>query len=667
MNKRTILFSLAGLLGLSALAIVWHTMSTRASGDSAKGPKPALVQTIDAHFGLLLHTLNLTGTVTANAEINILPKIEQTIRGMIVQEGDRVIAGQVLVRLDSTEMDAQLGSAEAERQVAVASLRDLQAGARSQEIRQAQAAFRQTDAAYRRAVDAERNARSLYSGGQTGLSVQAIQDAEGKLAVATAQRDATNAALEAATQNLEQVRHIVKLNTTQQQAVNDARGKVDTATAQLDAATTATDNAKTENNRAQALLKIGGTSQEEADRASTRYRTAQAQWDSAKSALATAQEGYRLAKSLFDTDAVPQQQLADAQGRVNVAKAQVTAADASVIAAEKQLVQVKALHNGPVPQRELDEAAGRVAETKATMEAARERVALLQAGASLTQLATAQARVQQADAKCAYWRTQVALCLLKAPISGTVTKRWKYVGDTADPKQPILTIAQGGRQLVKTAVSDRDVAGLHPGMTARVTLDALPGAPLTLPVTNVYPSADPTTRLVPVELLLPKLPRPIAAGSFARIAINQGQQRGIVVPQAAVVPQAGGKAAIYLVTPAMTTERRLVTTGLEADGKVLILAGLEEGAKVVVQGQDALKDGQPVKVMPGKPGMKAVNGDPEPSPPASKKSSIRKAEVPSAAERPMTTIPADPGGASSPSARKRQPGNATTTTGGNTR
>ncbi len=666
MLKRTFFFSCAGLLGFGVLAVGWRTMtSTRTPSDTAKGPKPALVQAIDARSGVLARTLDLTGTVTANAEISVLPKIEQPIRWMTVQEGDRVTAGQVLVRLDTTEMDAQLGAAEAERQVALAGLRDLQAGARPQEIGLAQAAFRQAQAVYRRAVDAERNARALYNGGQTGLPMQAIQDAEGKLSVAAAQRDATKATLDAASNNLEQVRQIVKLNTTQQQAVNDARGKVDTATAQQDAAVTAAENANAENARAQALLKIGGTSQEEADRAGMRHRTAQAQWVSAKSVLATAQEGYRLAKSLLETNAVPQQQLADAQGRVDVAKAQLTAADASVTAAEKQLVQVKAMQNGPLPQRELDDAAGRVAETKATMEAARERVALLQAGASPTQLATAQARVQQAEAKSAYWRTQVALCTLKAPISGVITKRWKYVGDTADPKQPILTIAQDGRQLVKTTVSDRDVAGLQPGMTARVTLDALPDAPLTIPVTNVYPSADPTTRLVPVELLLPKLPRPIAAGSFARIAINQGLQRGIVVPQAAVVPQAGGKAAIFLVTPTMTAERRLVTTGLEANGKVLIVAGMEEGAKVVVQGQDALKDGQPVKVMPGKPGMKPTNGSPGPSPSGSETPSLRKGEVPSTAEMPATAIPTASGGASRSPARKRQPGTAAM--GGNTR
>ena len=136
------------------------------------------------------------------------------------------------------------------------------------------------------------------------------------------------------------------------------------------------------------------------------------------------------------------------------------------------------------------------------------------------------------------------------------------------------------------------------------------------------------------------------------------------MPQAAVVPQAGGKAAVFLVTPAMTAERRLVTTGLEAEGKVLIVAGLEEGAKVVVQGQDALKDGQPVKIMPGKPGMKPANDGPDQQQSINGMPSRRKGNVPSATERPVTTIPSDQGKPSAPSARKRKPGTATT--GGNT-
>lgn len=603
MNKRSQILLLVGIPVVLALAVWgWQSLAKGTPPAAQPTPKPAMVQVTAVREGMLARTLEVTGTVSARAEITVMPKIEQPIRAMPVQEGDRVTAGQVLVRLDSTELDAQLATAVAERRVAEATLRDLQAGARPLEIAQAQAGYRQADAAYQRALAAERNARALYTGQETGVPRQAIEDAQGKLAVVTAQREAAQAALTAAEDNLRQVRELTKLNTTQQQAVNDANGKVETATAQVETATVTVDNAQAEHERAQALLKIGGMAQEEADRAQTRFKTAQAQLQTAKSSLATAQEGYRLAKSLLDTNAVPQQQLADAQGRVDVMRAQLAAATAAVDAATRALAQVTALQSGPLPQRELDEAAGRVAETKAARESARERVALLQAGATPTQLAVAQSRVDQAQAKIAYTQTQRALCTITAPISGVVTKRWKMVGDKADPKLPLLSIAQAGRQLVKTSVSDREVAGIHAGMAARIVVDALPDMPLDVKVTNVYPGADPTTRLVPVELLLPQLPRPIPEGSFARVTIRTGAQRGIVVPSAAIIPQAEGQSAVFVVTPEHTASRRMVVTDVEADGKVLVISGLEAGARVIVKGQDAVRDGQPVKEMPKKPG-----------------------------------------------------------------
>ena len=611
MNKRSQILLLVGIPVVLALAVWgWQSLAKGTPTAAQPTPKLAMVQVTAVREGTLARTLEVTGTVSARAEIAVMPKIEQPIRAMLVQEGDRVTAGQVLVRLESTELDAQLATAVAERRVAEATVRDLQAGARPQEIAQAQAAFRQADAAYQRALAAERNARALYAGKETGVPVQAIEDAQGKVAVVTAQREAAQAALTAAEDNLRQVRALTKLNTTQQQAVNEANGKVETATAQVEAATVTVDNANAEHERAQALLKIGGIAQEDTDRAQTRFKTAQAQLQTAKSTLATAQEGYRLAKSLLDTNAVPQQQLADAQGRVDVARAQLAAATAAVDAATRALAQVNALQGGPLPQRELDEAAGRVAETKAAMESARERVALLQAGATPTQLAVAQSRVDQAQAKIAYTQTQRALCTITAPISGVITKRWKMVGDKADPKLPLLSIAQAGRQLVKTSVSDREVAGIHAGMAARIIVDALPDMPLDVKVTNVYPGADPATRLVPVELLLPTLPRPLPEGSFARVTIRTGAQRGIVVPSAAIIPQAEGKSAVFVVTPEHTASRRMVVTDIEADGKVLVVSGLEAGARVIMKGQDAVRDGQPVKEMPKKPGNAAGPGMP---------------------------------------------------------
>ena len=47
-----------------------------------------------------------------------------------------------------------------------------------------------------------------------------------------------------------------------------------------------------------------------------------------------------------------------------------------------------------------------------------------------------------------------------------------------------------------------------------------------------------------------------------------------------------------------TAELRLVRTGERQGEQVEILAGVSAGEQVVVQGQDLLRDGQPVQLMP---------------------------------------------------------------------
>ena len=683
MSKRTRrLAGLALVVGVAGVALVWRAVSAPVAKPKMTAPKPALVAVEQARQGGLARQLSLTGTVTAEAQIGLYAKIEQPIRVITVKEGDAVTKGETLIRLDSVEMDAQLASGRAEQQVAVATLRDVLAGSRPEDIAQAQAALRQAEAAADRAAAGDRNARAIYSGQITGAPRQAIEEAEGKADVARAQHVAAQAALDAARRSLVEVRQIAQLNTPQEQSVNEASGKAEVAAAQADeakqkqaavasqleeagnrvslsksqieeaeekvavaqaqlaAVRPAASNAKAEDERAQALLRIGGLSQEEAERATLRRATAEAQVEAAQrslklaeaqvrtsrgalvvaqtqqrtsehalaaaqtqvmstaSALNTAREGKQLASALLETKASPNQQIAEAEGRVQVSAAQLAAAAASVSAAEKAMRQVQALQQGPLPQRELDEATGRVAETRAAAQAARERVALLKAGATATQVGIARARLGQAATKVEYWQTQLDLCTLKAPISGVVTQRFKDVGDKTDPKQPLLTINQAGRQLVRTSVSDRELAGLRTGLRARVMLDALPGRPIDVTVTNIYPTADPVTRLVPVELLLPPLPKPLADGSFARVSLQTDPQDGLLIAQVALLPQPEGRTAVFVVTVEGKAHRQMVTAVLESDGRALVTTGLEAGAQVVVRGQDGLKEGQPVKVMP---------------------------------------------------------------------
>jgi len=174
------------------------------AGGQKKAP---LVEVATVQLGDIARVLQTTGTVVSANEVQISSKVEQRIIWLDVRESDRVTKGQVLVRLDATELEAQTRQAQAEVRVAQARLRDIEAGSRIQEIRGAEAAVRQAEAqlasARAAAEDARRDVerqRQLLAIG--GASQQEVDHAQTRHEAARSQVEATEAAVTAARERL---------------------------------------------------------------------------------------------------------------------------------------------------------------------------------------------------------------------------------------------------------------------------------------------------------------------------------------------------------------------------------------------------------------------------------------------------------------------------------
>ena len=102
------------------------------------------------------NTIRVSGHVEAT-EVYVAAEVGGRLVDLRAAEGDLVAAGAVIAHLDTRDIDLQIGRARAERAVADAQLRLLQAGARPQDIRQAQA---QVDAAGADAAAAEAELRA---------------------------------------------------------------------------------------------------------------------------------------------------------------------------------------------------------------------------------------------------------------------------------------------------------------------------------------------------------------------------------------------------------------------------------------------------------------------------------------------------------------------------
>jgi len=82
--------------------------------------------------------VSVTGTIEAT-QVDVSARIAGRIRKLIVKEGDRVAEGQLLAELEDEELAAEVKRQAAAVRSAEAALRDLEAGARREEIEEARA------------------------------------------------------------------------------------------------------------------------------------------------------------------------------------------------------------------------------------------------------------------------------------------------------------------------------------------------------------------------------------------------------------------------------------------------------------------------------------------------------------------------------------------------
>jgi len=113
----------------------------------------------------LREKLVLHGSISAWADVNVVGKIPGRVAEVLVEVGDEVGAGDLLVQLEDDELALQVKQADAALASARAALARVQAGARVEEIEQAEAALEQAEAGYRNASLMYERAAKLHEAG----------------------------------------------------------------------------------------------------------------------------------------------------------------------------------------------------------------------------------------------------------------------------------------------------------------------------------------------------------------------------------------------------------------------------------------------------------------------------------------------------------------------
>lgn len=186
---------------------------------------------------------------------------------------------------------------------------------------------------------------------------------------------------------------------------------------------------------------------------------------------------------------------------------------------------------------------------------------------------------------------------LRSPLNGVVTARNYDKGDMYSMALPIFVVEQIQPVKMLVNVSESLFTQVHEGMEFDINVDAYPGESFTGKVNLLYPTINAATHTFPVEVICENKDQRLRPGMFARVTATFGTNHHIVIPDVAVVKQQGsGEHFVYVLKPDNTVKYTLVELGKRMGNRYEIISGINEGDRIVTEGQIRLKDGVNVTV-----------------------------------------------------------------------
>jgi RND family efflux transporter MFP subunit len=222
------------------------------------------------------------------------------------------------------------------------------------------------------------------------------------------------------------------------------------------------------------------------------------------------------------------------------------------------------------------------------VEAARAQLAQDRAEAS-TAAASVQgssAQFESARARAALAQRDLANGTLRSPVDGVVAAINKRDGEAVDTTTPVLSIAPQSSNSVTLDVTAADAARIHAGNPVQLSI---PGTSLHASgaVTGVSAALDPATQAATV--VVSGVPAGAPAGSAVQAQIDIANDRGVLIPQTAIVqdPQSGDTLVFVqsrMKDGGVKFEQRSVNVAHQNGRDALISSGLHAGERVAAQG-----------------------------------------------------------------------------------
>lgn len=478
-------------------------------------------QFVSVTQGTITEVVSVTGNTTPIQSLNLSFPAGGTIAAVFKNAGDNVGAGDVLVRLDTSGLQAQLAQAQASVDSAQATLAGLQAGPTAQAVQVSETAL----------ATAQQSLANTY----TSIP-NAATDAYAKA------EDAVRNQITAFYNSPDSNNPQLTFSVSNSQIVNNAQAERVQVGDELDEWQTQI-NAFSSSTASLPASMLTGTLQNASNYLSD---------------IAT----------MLNTDATA---VVDESGlSANTTEAYKTDVTSAITEVNTAASAINTIQQN-------------IASEQAAVAQAQAQLAQTQAGSTPQAIAAQQAQVESAQANVQSINVQIANATLSSPIAGVVTVQNAKVGELASAGQVITSIISGNNFEVDAYVPETDIGKVAIGNPVDMTFDAFPGETFEGKVFYIDPAqtieSGVVDYLVKVSFNTPDAR--IKSGLTANLDINtKTDQNALILPEYAVIQNASGT-YVDVVQNGAETQAPVVLGIHDQSGNVEITSGVTNGEQVV--------------------------------------------------------------------------------------
>ncbi len=202
-------------------------------------------------------------------------------------------------------------------------------------------------------------------------------------------------------------------------------------------------------------------------------------------------------------------------------------------------------------------------------------------------------------------RVQLAYCFIRSPIDGRTGSVLVQQGNVVKANDAALvTINQITPIRVSFAVPEQNLAAIRKYQAAQsLTVEAVPQDGTAKPsfgqLSFIGNAVDAATGTIQLKGTYSNGDRRLWPGQFVNVVLTLTRRTGAVVVPAQAVQTGQEGQYVYVARPDLTAEARAVTAGETFEGGTVIEKGVQDGERVVTDGQLRLVPGARMEVKPG--------------------------------------------------------------------